>query len=258
MAEIPVGPIDPINIGNQEAAIVGSSGAIFTAADRQIIKQRVGEINPEHDFIDVMREGTLAPDVEDVENEESNATPQHTPVELKGRRRDHRHMLKHSTIYGTRERVEITNALPDNYEEGQAPPPQPPAEMTAAAELTAETVLMAKELKFNPTELFNKLAIEQDQLHYLISRIKELHLQRLLAETKDDFYKITERIRLESLTGINKEARLWLEAQLDKLTLGAAEYKHSLLQSLQKMEFDQDRHKDLEWLAKTIEFYSAK
>jgi len=130
--------------------------------------------------------------------------------------------------------------------------------MTAAAELTAETVLMAKELKFNPTELFNKLAIEQDQLHYLISRIKELHLQRLLAETKDDFYKITERIRLESLTGINKEARLWLEAQLDKLTLGAAEYKHSLLQSLQKMEFDQDRHKDLEWLAKTIEFYSAK
>jgi len=249
------------NMASQEAAIAGAAAANFTAQEKKVIQERGGEADEVRAFTQVLKDGPLTADVANIENEESNATPQHTTAELKGRRRDHKKMLRNSPITAPRDKLEITNVLPDTFEErkeeeergrGQEKPENP--EMV----LKEETAAMAKELKLNPTELFKRLEMEQKQLHYLISRIKELHLQRLVAEKREAFTKITEQIRQESLASVSREAFPWLEEQLNRLTLGAAEYKLKLLQSLEKLEFDQERHNDMFWLVKVIEYYASK
>jgi len=247
------------NMAGQEAAIAGAAAANFTGQEKKVIQERGGEADEVRAFTQVLKEGPLTADIENIENEESNATPQHTPAELKGRRRDHRRMLHHSPIYAPREKVEITNVLPDKYNEEADTGSKPKEPKTnPETELKEETAALAKELKFNPTELFKRLEMEQKQLHYLISRIKELHLQRLVTEKREAFTKITEQIRQESLASVKKEAFPWLEEQLNRLTLGAAEYKLKLLQSLEKLEFDQERHNDMFWLVKVIEYYASK
>ena len=46
--------INPININPQAEAIAANSGAIFTAADRKIIKEIAGETNPRKSFKDIL------------------------------------------------------------------------------------------------------------------------------------------------------------------------------------------------------------
>ncbi|MBU0502615.1 MAG: hypothetical protein ABIH69_04700 [bacterium] len=254
------GAINP-NMGGAEAAIAGSSGAIFSAQDRKIIQERGGEADEVRGFNQVLREGPLTSDIENIENEESNAAPKHTTSELKGRQRDHKRMLKHSPVTAPREKIEITLKSPDEDEEGKEEEQgRGEGRGTENPELILkeETAAIAKELRLNPTELFKQIEIEQKQLHFLISRIKELHLQRLLAEDTADFKKITERIIHESQASVGKEAYPWLEEQLNKLTLHAAQYKLGLFKSLQTMEFNPERHKNIEWLEQAIEYYASK
>ncbi|MEE8637937.1 MAG: hypothetical protein V3T21_02720, partial [Candidatus Margulisiibacteriota bacterium] len=85
-----------------------------------------------------------------------------------------------------------------------------------------------------------------------VSRIKEHHLKRLLSETKEEFEAISEEIKKETLASAKPEAKAWIEAQLDKLTLEAAEYKLNLIKSLQKMEFNPEHKKNIKWLKKII------
>ncbi|MEE8638702.1 MAG: hypothetical protein V3T21_06670, partial [Candidatus Margulisiibacteriota bacterium] len=113
MAGQPIAPIIP-NMGGQEAAVAGSSAVIFTATDKKVIEERSGRIDRNQSFIDVLKNRPLTPEVE---NEETNVKPQQDVRELEGRHREHQRMLKHSPLYTPREQVEITNELPDNYEE---------------------------------------------------------------------------------------------------------------------------------------------
>ena len=53
MPETPIAAIVP-NISGQEAAFAGASAATFTATDRQIIKERVGEIDRNRSFAEAI------------------------------------------------------------------------------------------------------------------------------------------------------------------------------------------------------------
>ncbi|KPJ65151.1 hypothetical protein AMJ44_10840, partial [candidate division WOR-1 bacterium DG_54_3] len=179
--------------------------------------------------------------------------------ELEGRHREHQRILKHSTLYVPREHVEINNEPPDYYEEPREivlePDIQPlPAQVKTKEEtkVIEKTVALAKELKLDPSEIFDKFALEQKELYHLISRIKDLHLKRLLTESQAEFENLSGEIRKETLASAKTEAQSWLEAQLKKLTLDAAEYKLNLLKSLQSMEFNPKRTKIARWLRKIV------
>ena len=251
----PIAPIVP-NMGGQEAAVAGSAAVIFTATDKKVIEERGGRTNRNLSFLEALKERPLTPEVE---NEETNVKPHQDVKELEGRLREHQRMLKHSTLYVPREQVEIKNELPDSYEEPRkivlAPEIQPlPAQAKTKEEtkVIEETAAIAKELKLDPSEIFDKFALEQKELYSLISRIKDLHLKRLLTENQSAFKNLTEEIKKETLASAKAEAQVWLEAQLDKLTLDAAEYKLNLLKSLQSMEFNPQRKKIVRWLKTTV------
>jgi hypothetical protein len=243
-------------MGGQEAAVAGSSAVIFTATDKKVIEERGGRIDRNLSFLEALKERPLTPEVE---NEETNVKPHQDIKELEGRHREHQRILKHSTLYVPREQVEIKHELPDAYEESREivlepekkPRPLSP-ESKEETKVIEKTVAIAKELKLNPSEIFDKFALEQKELYHLISRIKDLHLKRLLTESQADFENLTEEIKKETLASAKAEAQTWLEAQLDKLTLDAAEYKLNLLKSLQSMEFNPQLKNTVRWLRKTV------
>ncbi|KPJ64142.1 hypothetical protein AMJ44_13325 [candidate division WOR-1 bacterium DG_54_3] len=251
----PIVPIIP-NMGGQEAAVAGSSAVIFTATDKKVIEERSGRIDRNRSFLEALKERPLTPEVE---NEETNVKPHQDIKELEGRHREHQRILKHSTLYVPREQVEIKNELPDAYEESKEVALEPEKralplspESKEETKIIEKTVAIAKELKLNPSEIFDKFALEQNDLYSLISRIKDLHLKRLLTENQSEFEGLTEEIRKGTLSSAKAEAQAWLEAQLDKLTLDAAEYKLNLLKSLQSMEFNPQRKKIVRWLRGTV------
>ena len=257
MVEQAIAPIIP-NMGGQEAAVAGSSAVIFTATDKKIIEERSGRIDRNRSFIDIMKERPMTPEVE---NEETNVKPHQDIKELEDRSREHRRMLKHSALYVPQEQVEISNQLPDTYEEPhrlnfepeeRTETPSPTGLSREDKKVRRETIALVKELKLNPAEIFDKFELEQKELYSLVSRIKEHHLKRLLTEDQSEFKSLSEEIKKESLAAAKPEARAWLEAQLDKLTLHAAEYKLRLLKSLQSMEFNKPHKNNAKWLEKLV------
>ncbi|MFH1684300.1 MAG: hypothetical protein ABIA67_05420 [Candidatus Margulisiibacteriota bacterium] len=243
-----IAPITP-NMGGQEAAVAGSSAAIFTASDRKLIEEMGGGVNnKKRAFINLFKDKPLTAKVE---NEESNVQPHQTVRELEENFHEHRHRQKHSALSIPREKVEISNKSPDNYEEEQQTKAEPETS-TPATKINEETAALAKEIKFNPDEIFDKFTLEQKELHSLISRIKELHLKRLFTNDKNEFKDLTEEIKKSTLRSAKAEAKDWLEAKLDILTLEAAKYKLGILKALQLMEFDQGLKATIHWLEKTI------
>lgn len=105
-------------------------------------------------------------------------------------------------------------------------------EVAGKAEMRKETAALIKELNLDPAELYDKFALEQQDLHNLVYRIKELHLNRLLSTTRGEFEELTEEIKKETLAAGRPEAHEWLESQLDKLTRDATEYKSKLKKSM--------------------------
>ncbi|MGB9612628.1 MAG: hypothetical protein ACPL4K_00380 [Candidatus Margulisiibacteriota bacterium] len=240
MAPPQVAPVIP-NLGLQTEATAGSSAVIFTATDRKIIQERAGEINRNRSFLEIFSQKPLT---QKVENEESKAHENKNVKELEGRWKEHRRMLKHSPIYHPKEQVEISK------ETMEEPEPElsavtiglndkiPSLEKveTNNSEFYKETVAIAKELKLNPAEIFDKFLVEQEGLHSLVSRIKELHLKRLLTNDPKEFEELTKTIRSETLASARPEAKEWVEQQLKKLTESAAEYKKKLLESLKAFQ----------------------
>jgi len=119
--------------------------------------------------------------------------------------------------------------------------------------LHKETAAIAKELNLNPSEILDKFALEQKDLHSLIYRIRELHLKRLLCDRREEFESLSDLIKKDTLAAGKPEARKWLEAQLDQLTRGAAEYKLKFLRSLQSMGLNDQQEKSLRWLQTTFD-----
>ena len=115
---------------------------------------------------------------------------------------------------------------------------------------------MAKELKLEPTELLNIFSLEQKELFSLISKIRELHLKRLLTEQQAEFEQLTAKIKKQTLASAKPESKDWLSGQLDQLTLEAANYKSGILKSLQSIDFNQEREGIISWLTKIVAQHS--
>lgn len=234
MVQQSVAPIIP-NMSNQVEAVAGSSAIIFTATDRKIIEERTGEIDRKRSFKEIFQNKPLAPKVE---NEQTTIKPERNIKELEGRYRDHRQMLKHATATVPRERVEISSPPSTSSEKENKT-------VSEGDNLHKETLAMVKELKLDHAELHAKFSLDQKELFGLISRIKELHLKRLLSEDPREFKMLSEKIKTETLHFAKEEARTWVEARLDELTKGAAEYKLGILKSLQSIEPNRQREKNI-------------
>lgn len=248
MAERPIAPVGSGADLNAEAT-AGNQGVIFTATDRQVIKERSSEPVQDKSFIEIFKKKPLSAEIEagsvEVDREQK-------VEEIKGRFQRHRSALKNSAIVNHRERVEITHKTPDDFKPGE-----PAAEPTPDQKQTnAEIKAIAEELKLDDADLFDKFQLGPEELHKLVTRIKEFHLQRLLADTQAEFVRLTEEIKSATLASAFPDAREWLEAQLKRLTLDAAQYKIKLLESLEALEQDPLRQADIKWLKRVAEALS--
>ena len=70
------------------------------------------------------------------------------------------------------------------------------------------------------------------------------------AEEQTEFEELTAAIEKHTLSSAKAEAKNWLKAQLDKLTLDAANYKLNLVKSLQSLDFSDQRKNNVAWLKK--------
>src|SRR3989338_7636475 len=208
MAQQVIVPIMP-NLGSQAEAMAGAQAVTFTATERQVIKERGGEVDKTRSFKELFSGKGLT---DTVENEESGTLPDQDLNAVKGQLKAHRSMLKHAVLSTPRERVEIRNISPD--------------------EVVVTPAALAKDLQLNPAELFDKFSLEQHELYHLICRIKELHLKRLLSTSEIEFEKLSEVIKQETLAAGHHEAKAWLESQIENLKHSAAEYRQNLSKSL--------------------------
>jgi len=243
MAQQIIAPIIP-NIGRQESAVAGSSAAIFTSTDRKIIKERAGEIDKSRSFKELFTEKSLAAKVE---NEEATVKPEIDVKELEYRQRQHRRMLKNSPLAAPRDKTELTpqpnmvGQLLASVKESQ--------EITDFGKQTAE---IAKDLNLHSDDIVEKFAVDEKDLYQLIFKIKELHLARLLTNSRKEFEKLSKIIKDETLAAARPEAKDWLVSRLDNLRLESAGYKLKLLNSLKSMGLNSEQEKNIGWLAKIV------
>jgi hypothetical protein len=223
MAQPAIAPIIP-NLGNQEAAVAGSQAIAFTATDRKLIEERGGTIDKSRSFLSILKEKPLTPQVE---NEETNIKPELNPQEFAGRVKAHKKMLKHSVLINPQERVKITNKLPDEYQASETPVMEPVTTTPAVVKL-------------------------EPSLSTVKSKIKRYQLERLFTDDEQEFIRLSEAIRQETLTTARPESKSWLEDQLKRVTADTAEYKLKLLNSLDSIEHDTHHKQMISWLTKTI------
>ena len=251
MAEQPINPINPVTSTQREAA-AASSSAIFTAADRKIIEERTGgEEMRARGFLDVLKNKPLLPVVENQET--TIQEPQKNAKATVSRFDQHRRMLKHSPITLRKDQVILSGKLPDEYQEATPPVENEEQEKEKeegqqSGKEKKEALALANELKLKPSELFDKFNLEQQELFSLISTLREMHLKRLLSESRLEFEQLSSEIKRISLSAAKPAEKEWLENQFNRLTLEAAVYKLGVLRSLQQIEFNNNREKDLRWL----------
>lgn len=248
--------INPLNINPQSEAVAGNSGAIFTAADRKIIKEIAGEPNPRKSFKDILKTKPLTPKID---NDKLGPNPD---KDIRVARNQYNEY--HQNIKDKQEKIPKAKAKPtpamkqDEYEEQKQQQKQPQAKKQSQPqkEVHHETAAMAKELKLEPTALLDSFALEQKELFSLISKIRELHLKRLLTEQQAEFGQLTAKIKKQTLAAAKPGSKDWIANQLDKLTREAAEYKLGILKTLQAMDFSEERKANIVWLSNIISKHS--
>lgn len=256
MAQPGISPISP-NPGNLESAIAASQAVVFTATDRKVIEERSGgEIRKSGSFLEAMFENQTI--THKVENEQTTVHPPRNTTELASRIAENNHLMKRSTILHVKERVDISGSDQELKlaSDIQSEPPSEKingSDSKPHSEIIAKTAAIAKELNLDPAELFDKFALEQSQLYSLVTKIKELHLKRLLSGNQLEFISLSEEIKLETLASAREEARDWLSRQLDGLTRVAAEYKLNLEKSLRLMHYEDKQDDSVHWLQKIID-----
>jgi len=250
MAQQVIAPIIP-NIGMQESAIAGSSAVIFTSTDRKIIKERTGEVDQARSFKELFSEKSLAPKVE---NEESTIKPEIDVAELEYRQREHRKMLKNSPLAAPRDKTELTEEksaapeiVPPNMVSRIIPPLK---ESVEKSDIKKQTKEIAKDINLNADDIIEKFVLDEEDLHQLVFKIKELHLARLLTNSRKEFEKLSKIIKDETLGAARPEARDWINSRLDNLRLESAGYKLKLLNSLKSMRLNSEQEKNISWLKK--------
>lgn len=260
MAEQVLAPIIP-NSGPLAEAAAGNQAVIFTASDRQVIKDRAGEIDPSKTFKEVFFKRDLTPKVE---NEQSTVNPEQDLRAMESRRREHRRMLKHSTITAPHDHLELSGEVEE--ETVVMTPPEvtigrPAGRLADAADrLEPKAEVPATEVAVKPeapAAEFDRISAEQSQLNNLLSRIKELHFKRLLCDNEVEFERISEEIKQATVAGGQPEAKTYLEAKVDAITRTTAEYKLKILQSLESIHYD-EHDQNVQWLQKMIAKYALE
>lgn len=241
MAQQIIAPIIP-NLSNQESAQAGSSAVIFTSTERKIIKERSGEVDPARSFKELFTEKSLAPKVE---NEEATVKPEIDIAELQQRQREHRRMLKNSPLKAPRDSAELEK--PEIV-----PPINMAAQLTTNIQVSQETADIIKDLNLHSDDIVEKFAVDEKDLYQLIFKIKELHLARLLTNSRKEFEKLSKIIKDETLAAARPEAKDWLVSRLDNLRLESAGYKLKLLNSLKSMGLNSEQEKNIGWLEKIV------
>lgn len=109
-------------------------------------------------------------------------------------------------------------------------------------------------------EVINSIKDQAKHIAYLkiLHELKSFHLKRVFCGAKKDFdyyskliSRLTHKIRKIDISG--DEANLdWIKGQLNKMALETAEYKLKVLHSMQKLNFEKSRQKDIHWLETTI------
>lgn len=251
MAQQIIVPIVP-NYGMQESAVAGSSAVIFTSTDRKIIKERAGEIDPKKSFKEIFAEKSLSPKVE---NEESTARPEVDIKELEERQREHFKILKDSPIRANRDKVEAGEAgagvsiAPAGMVKETEDAKQAELEKVEIGDHTARIIM---ELNLKPEEVMHKFELDEKDLYETVLKIKELHLKRIIANTREEFEKLSEAIKKDTLAAIKPQEKEWMIEQLEQLRKGSAEYKLKLLNSLKTMGLNSEQEKNIVWLEKIV------
>lgn len=256
MAEGPIVPINP-NPGSINEAIAGNQAAIFTATDKKIIEERTGGPLPRNQtFLQAFATQGIAAKVE---TDEPSINEDRNQASLKGRIKEHHHIMKHSVVTAPKEHVEILEGNIPVVTPAPMPGPASELEITdnisinrEKEELKKQTIVLARELNLQPDDLTDKFALQQKDLHNLIYKIRELHLKRLLCATKEEFSSITEEITRETLAGLKAEATEWMLSSLNNLTKSAAEYKLKLIKSMRSIHIDDHLDNTEKWLTELI------
>jgi len=247
----PITPSINPNISLQAEAVAGNSSIIFSAADRKILRDRTGkeDVDRARSFLEVFTRRDISPKVE---NEQTTIKPEQDVRILEQRQREHREILKNSLIKTPHDKATVKEEDEDQSEKpsetvevGKKPPV---IKSDNKVEIRPETAALAKQLNLNAADLFEKLALEQDDLHSLIYKIKELHFKRLLCTSKKEFIELSQEITRQTLSSAKHEAQAWIEEQLSKLAGEAIQYKLNLIKSMQSISYDKEQEKSRDWL----------
>ncbi|MCU0641477.1 MAG: hypothetical protein MUC35_05255 [Candidatus Margulisbacteria bacterium] len=233
--------INPVTPGSMNEAIAGNQGAIFTATDKKVIEERGGTVEKGTDFKSLFMRGDITTKVE---NEQTTVQQEEDIKELESRLKAHNRMLKRSNIIAPKDSASIGGPTPETAAIIPTPivrkaNPEAVLESLESVALSRETAKMAKELNLDAAELQDKLALSEEELHALVYKIKELHLQRLLTTGQDEFNALTAEIKKETLAASRPEAAAWLSEQLDKLTDDTRVYKQKLDRSIKSIGLTQ-------------------
>lgn len=257
-------------------AIAGSSEIIFTAADRKIIKDRIGDIDNNKNFTELVK--GLFSKTKTIDKVETDEKRKVENTDLKTWVKIENKLIK-TTKYPEqkqKEEKETPHQIdPKEYEKRQKELNMAKEEFKKAyidmllcenpyerySRLAGATALKSNLEKLSVTsQEINNLIFEAKKTAWLslVVDLKGLHLKRVFSSTKKEFEETTEKIRSDTLRArklglkINPEGVKLVEAKLEKMAYDAAHYKLDLYKSMQKMAHDPAREKDILWLERII------
>ena len=239
------------NMGSTAEAMSGNSAMIFTAADRKILEERGVNLEKKISFKEAIMQNKDQL-VAIVENEQTPIQPQVNVSEIQKRREWHKDMIEKSPYAKHKDKGQNTQEEgTEEQADSQSPVTfQPPP--NEAKKIDEKTIALAAELKLDAKALMEVFALDDEELHKLILRIKNLHLQRLLSEDPKKFETLTHNIKDESLTHTKPEAKDWMTEKLKELTQEAAKYKVGFLKSMQAMDFIEERENSIKAFSKFL------
>ncbi len=265
MAEQVIAPIIP-NPGSAAEAAAGNQGVVFTAADRQVIKERAGEVDTTRPFKEIFFKGDFT---QKVENEQSTINPEMDLRAMESRQKEHKRVLKYSAVTAPQEHVEISGEArtvapvinpPEVDLSDEAKAPIPPDFAYEDKPVTATVTAPVDETAAGQEKqaaAIDRVAEEQKKLNSIVAKIQELNFKRVLCDNEADFEKLSAEIKETTLAGTQPEARAYLEAKVDLITKTTAEYKLGVVQSLESIQYDEN-DKNVKWLRKLVAKYTPK
>ncbi|HTY13168.1 MAG TPA: hypothetical protein VMD02_03155 [Candidatus Omnitrophota bacterium] len=254
-----IAPIGPA-LGSQSEAVAGNKGVVFTATDRKVIEERVGEMERGRTFRDALLEQRdLAKSVENDDTTVEAGTQIEVEL-LEKRRKDHAALLSHALPGKSARRVEPVNPQGNN-------PTTPPAaggrpeeaglpESEETVDIGRKAAQIAHELELPGEDIVEKFQLDEKDLYNLVFKIKDLHLKRLLTNDRREYHELTETIRDETLAAAKPEAKEWIDNRLNILTLSSVQYKLKLLESLKAMGWSDEQRISAKWLKEVEKKYS--